>query len=103
MLPREMSFTLLRALDRWKKLWDAAFSQVPLDQRRWLGISGHAPELAMLSRLIIETCGTERAKTLRYLQGIAGSDLTEFHHFLKQNRPANAHEPCMDTTPIGID
>lgn len=89
MLPREMSLTLLRALNRWKTLWDPAFDRVPQDEQRWLGIAGHAPELAALSRLIIETCGTERAKTSRYLQGIAGSDLTEFHRFMKQNRPAN--------------
>ena len=89
MLPREASLPIRRALDRWKNLWDVAFNSIDPDQRKWLGIPRHAPELASISKLTIEMSGSEKAKTSKYLQGIVGYDLHDLQIFIQQNRLAN--------------
>ncbi|KAF4454962.1 hypothetical protein F53441_2619 [Fusarium austroafricanum] len=75
---------LLRALDRWDSLWPDAYERIPEDDRRWLGIAKHTPEVIAISRRAIKLIGTEEAKTSAYLQGIATYDTAVFHEFVQQ-------------------
>ncbi|KAF5658991.1 hypothetical protein FHETE_9619 [Fusarium heterosporum] len=80
----DYSKMLLRALDRLDLLWVDAFERVPSEERRWLGIIRHTPEIVALSRRIIELGGTEEAKNSTYMQGVANYDTAVFHEFVQK-------------------
>ncbi|EEU48208.1 uncharacterized protein NECHADRAFT_75560 [Fusarium vanettenii 77-13-4] len=93
MLPASSSDILLRALNRWTPLWDAAMQQIPVDDRKWLGVSRYSPEVATISKRIIEVGGTEEGKNSPYLQCIGTYDMIAFHEFIRKyglERPAGA-------------
>ncbi|CEI41127.1 unnamed protein product [Fusarium venenatum] len=75
---------VLRALDRWDALWVDAFAQVPVTERRWLGIARHYPEVVALSRRSIELSGTKEAENSAYLQCVATYDTAIFHEFVQK-------------------
>ncbi|KAH7483348.1 hypothetical protein NW761_008137 [Fusarium oxysporum] len=75
---------LLRALDRWDSLWMDAFERIPEDERRWLGIGKHTPEVMALSRRTIELIESGEAKNSAYLQDIACYDTAVFHDFVQK-------------------
>lgn len=76
--------TLFSAFDRWDSLWAHAIERVPVEERRWLGIVRHSPELIALSRRITELCSTEEARNSAYLQGVATYDTAVFHGFIQK-------------------
>jgi hypothetical protein len=80
----DYSFMILRALDRWDSLWVDAFARVPVDERRWLGIARHSPEVVALSRRMIELSRTEEAQKSAYLQCVATYDTVIFHEFVQK-------------------
>ncbi|KAF4339055.1 hypothetical protein FBEOM_7056 [Fusarium beomiforme] len=80
---------LLRALSRWESLWENAFARITEDERRWLGISKHTPEVIALSRRTIEIIGSDEGKDSAYLQGIATYDTAVFHDFVQKYGQAN--------------
>ncbi|KAF4995559.1 hypothetical protein FDECE_12758 [Fusarium decemcellulare] len=84
MLPPSSSDILLRAIDRWSLLWAAAYERIPVDERKWIGLARYAPELAVLSRRIIQVTGTEGGKESRYLQGTASYNTADLHQFIRQ-------------------
>ena len=84
-LPDNTSQALLRALDRWKTLWDAATVRIAPDQRRWLGVERNSPGLALLSRRIIEVNGTEAGRASKYLQRIPKHDFSDIHGFILEH------------------
>ncbi|EXK87924.1 hypothetical protein FOQG_08785 [Fusarium oxysporum f. sp. raphani 54005] len=80
----DYSKMLLRALDRWDSLWMDAFERIPEDERRWLGIGKHTPEVMALSRRTIELIESGEAKNTAYLQDIACYDTAVFHDFVQK-------------------
>ncbi|RGP63278.1 hypothetical protein FLONG3_9931 [Fusarium longipes] len=80
----DYSSTILRALDRWNSLWTDALARVPVDERRWLGIARHSPEVVALSRRMVELSGTKVAEKSAYLRGIATYDTAIFHEFVQK-------------------
>ncbi|KAB5569952.1 fungal-specific transcription factor domain-containing protein [Coniochaeta sp. 2T2.1] len=83
-LPDTVAKALLRALDRWRSLWSSAIDRVPADQRPWLGLVRHAPEIAWLSRRILETGVTGQGADSIYLRRVTTYDLADFHQFIKR-------------------
>ncbi|KAL9570363.1 hypothetical protein ACKAV7_005569 [Fusarium commune] len=75
---------LLRALDRWDALWTDAYEGIPKDERKWLGIGKHTPEVMSLSRRTIELIESGKAKESAYLQDIAFYDTAVFHDFVQK-------------------
>ncbi|KAH6959203.1 hypothetical protein DER45DRAFT_613711 [Fusarium avenaceum] len=75
---------LFSAFDRWDSLWAHAFERVPVEERRWLGIVRHSPEMVVLSRRMTELCSTEEAKNSAYLQGVVTYDTAVFHDFIQK-------------------
>ncbi|KAI8719702.1 Zn(2)-C6 fungal-type domain-containing protein [Fusarium sp. LHS14.1] len=84
MLPAGSSDILLRALNRWTPIWDAAMQQIPVDERKWLGVSRYSPEVATISKRIIEVGGTEEGKSSPYLQCVGTYDMVAFHQFIRK-------------------
>ncbi|KAJ4217212.1 hypothetical protein NW759_009159 [Fusarium solani] len=83
MLPASSSDILLRALNRWTPIWDAAMQQIPVDDRKWLGVSRYSPEVAIISKRMIEVGGTEEGKNSPYLQCVGTYDMVAFHQFIR--------------------
>lgn len=83
MLPRSSFDPILRALDRWKKLWDVAVHRVPTEQQKWMGVTRHAPEMALMCRGVILLHGTEMGRSLAYTQRITQYDATSFYEFVQ--------------------
>ncbi|PTD01910.1 hypothetical protein FCULG_00010446 [Fusarium culmorum] len=75
---------VLRALDRWDCLWVNALARVPVDERRWLGIARHSPEVVAISRRTIELSRTKEAEDSAYLQCVATYDSAIFHEFVQK-------------------
>ncbi|EKJ70204.1 hypothetical protein FPSE_09730 [Fusarium pseudograminearum CS3096] len=75
---------VLRALDRWDYLWVNALARVPVDERRWLGIARHSPEVVAILRRTIELSGTKEAGNSAYLQCVATYDSAIFHEFVQK-------------------
>lgn len=75
---------VLRALDRWDCLWVNALARVPVDERRWLGIAKHSPEVVAILRRTIELSGTKEAENSAYMQCIAAYDSAIFHEFVQK-------------------
>lgn len=88
MLPKSFASVLLRALDRWERLWQAAMGRVQNDQQGWLSIIAHSPEFASISRRIVEVSHTEEGKLSRYLNCTAQDDFGAFHEFILQHGSA---------------
>jgi hypothetical protein len=84
MLPISFGSVLLRALNRWERLWSVAINQVAPDQQSWLGVAKYSPEFALISRMIVEASNTEEGRCLKYLQCTAEYDLQVFHEFMLQ-------------------
>lgn len=84
-LPTSLGSVLLRALDRWEQLWNAALKRVAPDQQRWLGVAKYSPEFALISRRIIEVGTTEEAKCSKYMQTTSECDFQAFHEFILQH------------------
>ena len=82
--PATVAQALLRALDRWKSLWDRAIESVAPNKRQWLGVARHAPEVAWLSRRIIEVSMAAQSKELTYLYRVTTYDLKNFHDFIRE-------------------
>ncbi|KAB5515474.1 fungal-specific transcription factor domain-containing protein [Coniochaeta sp. 2T2.1] len=82
-LPDTVANALLRALDRWRSLWSNAIDRVPADQRPWLGLVRYAPEIAWLSRRILETGVAGQGADSVYLRRVSTYDLADFHQFIK--------------------
>lgn len=87
MLPASSSDILLRALNRWSPIWDAAMQQIPVDDRKWLGVSRYSPEVATISKRIIEVGGTDEGKNSPYLQCVGTYDMVAFHQFIRKYGP----------------
>lgn len=87
-----MAVVLLRALDRWDRLWHAALARVAPDQQRWLGVAKHSPEFARIARRIVEVSLAAAATTTdeagaagrrsKYMQCQPEFDLGVFHQFI---------------------
>ncbi|RSL47698.1 hypothetical protein CEP53_009833 [Fusarium sp. AF-6] len=93
MLPASSSDIILRALNRWTPIWDAAMQQIPDDDRKWLGVSRYSLEVAIISKRIIEVGGTEEGKNSPYLQCVGTYDMVAFHQFIREyglNGPMDA-------------
>ncbi|KAF4960239.1 hypothetical protein FSARC_10527 [Fusarium sarcochroum] len=73
----------LLTLDRWNSLWTGAFARISADEKSWLGIARHTPEVAALSRKIVELSGTGEAKSSAYMQCVATYDTAIFHEFVQ--------------------
>ena len=71
-------------------LWSSAIDRVPVDQVPWLGVVRHAPEIAWLSRRILETGVTGEVADSSYLQRVTTYDLADFHQFVKEYGAARA-------------
>jgi hypothetical protein len=84
MAPTTDPNTLLRALDRWDILWQAAMEKLDVNRRSWLGVSVYASELSVLSRRIIQANMTADTKKSRYLRRIVGYDFADLHEFIRQ-------------------
>ncbi|RSL96057.1 hypothetical protein CDV31_013616 [Fusarium ambrosium] len=84
MLPASSSDIILRALNRWTPIWDAAMQQIPDDDRKWLGVSRYSLEVAIISKRIIEVAGTEEGKNSPYLQCVGTYDMVAFHQFIRE-------------------
>ncbi|KAL5595152.1 hypothetical protein FOVSG1_008841 [Fusarium oxysporum f. sp. vasinfectum] len=80
----DYSKMLLCALDRWDSLWADAYERIPKDERKWLGIGKHTPEVMALSRRTIELIESGEAKESAYLQDIAFYDMAVFHEFVQK-------------------
>ncbi|KAH8888920.1 hypothetical protein GQ53DRAFT_690656 [Thozetella sp. PMI_491] len=93
MLPTCHAAILLRALDRWNRLWGTAISLAPADRQRWMGVAKHAPEFALISRRILEVGATEEGKRSRYLRCTAEYDFTAFREFIIQHGLAARSTP----------
>ncbi|KAH6972052.1 hypothetical protein BKA56DRAFT_646181 [Ilyonectria sp. MPI-CAGE-AT-0026] len=89
MLPRSFGSVLLRALNRWERLWSIAINQVAPGQQGWLGVAKYSPEFALISRRIVEVCNTEEGRRSKYLQCTAEYDLQVFHEFMLQHGSAS--------------
>ncbi|KAI8623086.1 hypothetical protein F5Y19DRAFT_459877 [Xylariaceae sp. FL1651] len=89
LLPRSFGSVLLRALNRWERLWHVAMSHVPPEQQSWLGVAKYSPEFALISRRIVEVSNTEEGKCSTYLQGTAEYDFQNFHQFILQHGSAS--------------
>ncbi|KAF3796978.1 hypothetical protein GCG54_00005393 [Colletotrichum gloeosporioides] len=72
---------LLRALDRWTTLWNAAAHH---KQPGSLGVERNSPGLALLSRKIIEVTGTDTAGQCEYLQRVPKHDFSDLHRFIRE-------------------
>ncbi|ERT00248.1 hypothetical protein HMPREF1624_03619 [Sporothrix schenckii ATCC 58251] len=98
-LPPSTAAVVLRALDRWDRLWQAARDRLPLEQQRWLGIARHAPEFARVARRIVEVTRQVSETTAtgpptdaladvhrsRYIQCRPEFDLAVFYHFILEH------------------
>lgn len=92
---------LIKALDRWERLWDAALANVPADEQRWLGVAKHSPEFARIARRIVHASmvvsSTAEASSMppfpsseimdslrrsKYMQCRPEFDLGVFHQFI---------------------
>jgi hypothetical protein len=73
---------LLRALDRWEQLWDAAIKRLTPEEQKWLGVARYAPEFALVSRRILEVSADQATPTSEYLRCAPQYDLEKFHQFL---------------------
>lgn len=82
-LPDSNAHILLRALNRWKMLWDAMMPRVSAEQRQWMGVTKFAPEVAWLTEKIIEVNGIKEAKGLAYLQRVPGYNLRAVHELIR--------------------
>ncbi|KAK1579614.1 uncharacterized protein LY79DRAFT_522447 [Colletotrichum navitas] len=72
---------LLRALDRWTTLWNAA---THTKQPESLGVERNSPGLALLSRKIVQITGTEAARQCAYLQRVPKHDFSDLHRFIRE-------------------
>ncbi|CAK7203337.1 hypothetical protein SEUCBS139899_006068 [Sporothrix eucalyptigena] len=87
-LPPTFGNVLLRALDRWDRLWTAALARVAPHQQRWLGVAKYSPEFARIAKRIIEVSegrGDGRSSNSvgdKYLQCTPEYDLRVFHAFI---------------------
>ncbi|TXC10779.1 hypothetical protein FocTR4_00007478 [Fusarium oxysporum f. sp. cubense] len=68
----------------WDSLWADAYERIPKDERKWLGIGKHTPEVMALSRRTIELIESGEAKESAYLQDIAFYDMAVFHEFVQK-------------------
>ncbi|KIH91331.1 hypothetical protein SPBR_01531 [Sporothrix brasiliensis 5110] len=98
-LPPSTAAVVLRALDRWDRLWQAARDRVPPDQQRWLGIARHAPEFARIARRIVDVTRQVSETTAtgppadaladvhrsRYIQCRSEFDLAVFYQFILEH------------------
>jgi hypothetical protein len=82
--PPGVAQSILHALDRWGLLWDRAIARITPEAQQWLGVARHAPEIAWLSRRIIEISLTRQSDEVQYLQRCATYDLADFHQFIRQ-------------------
>lgn len=91
MLPRSFGTTLLRALDRWERLWSKAISQLSHEPQSQIGVARFASEFASISRRIIEVDSAAEGKYSRYMHCEATYDFGAFHDFILQHsEPINA-------------
>ncbi|KAI6782242.1 uncharacterized protein J7T54_008328 [Emericellopsis cladophorae] len=82
MLPKSGLATVMRALDRWALLWATALDRIEPHDRKWLGIAKYAPEIAFISRKVLEAILREQEGDLRYLRLIANYDSSAFHELI---------------------
>ncbi|KAG9249436.1 uncharacterized protein F5Z01DRAFT_496400 [Emericellopsis atlantica] len=88
MLPKSGLATIVRALDRWVLLWATALDRIEPHDRKWLGIAKYAPEIALISRKVLETILREQEGEMSYFRRIANYDSSAFHeivcHYTKE-------------------
>lgn len=97
--PKSLDLVLLRALDRWEQLWDAALQQIPPEAQRWLGVAKYSAEFALVSRRIIEVSGTGEEPRSKYLRCTPEYDLSVFHEFIMEHGTAGeAYRPAYPNT-----
>ena len=66
----QQSQKLLQALSKWGCLWERAIGKIPVDLRKWLGVSKNVSDLAHISRRIVEVAISPEAESCRYLQRV---------------------------------
>ncbi|KEY72111.1 hypothetical protein S7711_00125 [Stachybotrys chartarum IBT 7711] len=87
-LQTSMSFAqqgdrLLQALSKWRYLWGEAMDKIPVDHRRWLGVSKYVPDIEHLTRRIIEVSASSEATSSQYLKRVPSYGAREMHHFIR--------------------
>ncbi|ETS85207.1 hypothetical protein PFICI_03232 [Pestalotiopsis fici W106-1] len=75
---------LLRALATWRHLWGNAIDKLPDDQRKWLGVAKHVPDIEYLSRRIIEVSISSHADSSQYLKRVPSHTAREVHEFIRE-------------------
>lgn len=85
MLGTICSSAVMRALQRWKALWDDAVKALTSSRKKAPGTVKNVTELARLATKIVEVGG--RAEAMRdspYLQGIPREDTADIHDFIRK-------------------
>jgi hypothetical protein len=83
-LVNNSSTILLRGLDRWNLLWDAAMSRIGDEEQRWLGVVKYSTGIAFISKRIMEVSKTEDGMLSKYLQRIVTYDTMALYRFIRQ-------------------
>lgn len=78
------SSVLLRGLDRWSVLWDAAIDRMDIEEQRWLGVVKYSTGIAFISKRIIQASKTEAGMRSSYLQRIVAYDTVALYQFMRQ-------------------
>lgn len=85
MLGKVCSSAVMRALHRWRALWDDAVEALNSSRKRAPGTVKNGTELALLTTKIVEFGGRDEAvRDSPYLQGIVREDTADFHEFIKK-------------------
>jgi hypothetical protein len=58
--------------------------RIPIFQRKWLGVSKHAPDLEHLTKRIIEVAVSPEASSSQYLQRVPSCSPREMHEFIRE-------------------
>lgn len=77
------SCVLLRALSRWKELWDDLHTTDEAGKKKAIGFTKHGAELWWVTCKVLELARSGGTNS-RYLIGVPTDSLRELHEFIKQ-------------------
>lgn len=75
---------ILRAIDRWEELWQAAAGRMDPDRLRMSGFVRHSGEMCWLARKLVEFCLSGRDRTSPYFQRTGHDSPDELHGLLRE-------------------
>ena len=74
---------LLRALSRWKEIWDALHARLEAEQKRSIGFTKYGVELWWVARKVLELAHAGDVQS-RYMAGTPTDSVRELHEFIEK-------------------